>query len=130
MSFAVLSTEMDTRIISFLDHRPLDNMSRTYKYYRQITEPFLYRHLDFEGLDHTAIMQLSVVLTNRRDLASYIKSFKLYDNIKPNGVKTSESFSSQLLKSISDIQNIMVKVLRSDASPADQLQWLRALIAE
>jgi hypothetical protein len=130
MSFAALSTKMDRRIVSFMDHHSLNNMSRTPKYYRQITEPLLYRHLAFERLDHTATMQLSVVLMNRQDLASYIKSFKLdgVDNL--NGVKTSENFSSQLLKSFPNIQNIIVEVLGSDASAADQLRWLHTLVAE
>jgi hypothetical protein len=130
MSFATLSTEMDTRIISFMDRRSLDNMSRTSKYYRQITEPLLYRHLKFKGRDHAAIMHLSVVLTNRQDLANYIKSFKLDGIANQNGRKTSESLSYQLLKSITNINNIIVEVLGSDAPAADKLHWLSALVAE
>jgi hypothetical protein len=100
MSFTALPTELDTRIISFMDHCSLDNMSRTSKYYRQITESFLYRHLDFTDAKNGSIKRLGLALLARRPLARYNTSFACnharYRNVDPDLAKD-EGFSSQML---------------------------------
>jgi hypothetical protein len=132
MSFAALPTELDTRIISFMDHCSLDNMSRSSKYYRQITEPFLYRHLDFTDAKNGSIKRLGLALLARRPLARYITSFACnhdrYGNVDPDLAKD-EGFSSQMLNRLPVVQKLIGELLGPGASAADQLGWLSSLIS-
>lgn len=77
MSFAVLATELDTRIISFLDQSSLSKMSRVSRYYRRIAVPHLYKHIRFVNYNWVAIKWLSLVLAFQPALAMHIKSFTL-----------------------------------------------------
>jgi hypothetical protein len=44
MSLSALSTELDNRILDFLDHDALNAISKISKYYRSVAEPRLYRN--------------------------------------------------------------------------------------
>jgi hypothetical protein len=49
MSLSALSTELDIRIIDFLESSDLSRYSRVTKYYRKLCEERLYADIELEG---------------------------------------------------------------------------------
>jgi hypothetical protein len=47
MSLLALPTELDVRIIGYLDTRDMSRMSRVSKYYRKVSEPLFYEEVAF-----------------------------------------------------------------------------------
>ncbi|KAF2108888.1 hypothetical protein BDV96DRAFT_652493 [Lophiotrema nucula] len=79
MSMASLSTELDTRIASFLgtDTYTLDKLSRVSKYYREITVPILYKDLWFWQGQKDCILCLLRTMVEQPELELHIHSFQL-----------------------------------------------------
>lgn len=84
MSMSTLSTELDTKIAEYLAadeaRDSLGCLSRVSKYYRNLMEPVLYRHLSFSVYDtwcNYRIVYLLFTLLDRNELAKHIKSFML-----------------------------------------------------
>ncbi|PSN72685.1 hypothetical protein BS50DRAFT_671749 [Corynespora cassiicola Philippines] len=98
MGLADLPTELDKHIISYMMKSDLNIMSRVNRYYRQISEPFLYRNIHVCINPTNQVISLLRVITERKELASYIetlvpKGSRLWlDRFTPNpqvrGIKT------------------------------------------
>jgi hypothetical protein len=74
MSLATLSTELDANIVGNLhsDLRALDAMLRTSKYYRTVTERFLYKDIVISSDEVDVAKCLFLTVIDRYDLAFYI----------------------------------------------------------
>lgn len=79
MSFAKLSTELDSKIAGFYlgDTQALSALSKVSKYYRAITEPFLYAEIKTSIYDRYRMQDLLFTVMDREDLALYIKNVKI-----------------------------------------------------
>lgn len=72
MSLEVLPTEVDENIIRRLSKPELDSLSRTSRYYRNLTEPFLYKDLTFSTHHDHKIKRLFLTILERKELAVHI----------------------------------------------------------
>ncbi|KAF1945077.1 hypothetical protein EJ02DRAFT_451912 [Clathrospora elynae] len=77
MSLSALPTELDSRILDFLEHDALNAMLKVSKYYRGVAEPYLYRHLAFTNLQDTEVRALLLGVVSRPLLATHIKFIRL-----------------------------------------------------
>ncbi|KAF2254952.1 hypothetical protein BU26DRAFT_600562 [Trematosphaeria pertusa] len=77
MSLSALPTELDGRIISFLDTTALNALSKVSKYYHKQAKEYLYRDLKFTTHHSVAIKRLARTILSRRELADYIHSVSL-----------------------------------------------------
>jgi hypothetical protein len=75
ISLNKLSTELDENIVRRLARPELDALSRTSKYYRSLTEPYLYRNLVFSKHQAYEIQCLFLTILGRNELAKHIRSF-------------------------------------------------------
>lgn len=105
MSFTALSTELDTKIIEYMqpDRSALEAMSRVSKYYRGIAEPFLYRDLTFRAVHEIQIKRLLLTLLDRPELALFIRSFTLSDHL------TYDSFDTGFYKALDNLAKRLLK---------------------
>jgi hypothetical protein len=77
MSINQLSTELDENIIRRLGVAELNVLSKSSKYYRPLTEPFLYKDFTFPVESHYRIMNLFLTILGRQGLAKLIWTFTL-----------------------------------------------------
>jgi hypothetical protein len=75
MSLEALPTELDLRIIGFLDTKHKSALSRVSKYYRDVAEPLLYERVQLWGHDDHRVRQLLLTLLQRKDLRHLVKEF-------------------------------------------------------
>jgi hypothetical protein len=84
MSMKSLPTEVDLHILEYLcaskDRSALSALSCVSKYWRQETEPFLYRDLKFRASEDINVKRLLLTLLARKELHPHITSFTLADH--------------------------------------------------
>jgi hypothetical protein len=83
-----LSNEIDENIIQRLGLAELNALSKSSKYYRALTEPFIYKELVFHTDNHYKVMQLFLTILGRQNLARYIHKFTLTNEESPNAIAT------------------------------------------
>jgi hypothetical protein len=111
MSLEALPTELDLRIIGFLDTKHKSALSRVSKYYRDVAEPLLYERVQLWGHDDHRVRQLLLTLLQRKDLRHLVKEFCLWHSrsapipllprldkvpISPDGYHLNELFWSHI----------------------------------
>lgn len=76
MSMLSLSTGLDTRILQYLTQPELSSISRTYKAYHVLAEPFLYKDPVFSEDQIFELMCFFLTILRRNKLVEYIRSFR------------------------------------------------------
>ncbi|KAF2651246.1 hypothetical protein K491DRAFT_720033 [Lophiostoma macrostomum CBS 122681] len=131
MSIHALSTELDTRVIELLNgnHKALDAMSRVSKYYRGLSEPFLYRKLKFSTNSERRIHCLFLTILSRKDLAKHIKIFKLIncDDLENPKDNKEESYYRDLLSRMCDIRDTIETISARCVSAKVKALWLSSV---
>lgn len=75
MSFSDLPTELDQQVIEYIENaQDLSSMTQVSKYYRELTEPSLYRHLDLREDDFVGVCRLLDTIIRRPILTEFIES--------------------------------------------------------
>lgn len=77
MSMGMLSTELDNNVAQHLVIKELSALSRTFKYYRALAEPHLYKDVLFSTEQIYRIWFLLCTIVQRPSLAEHIRSFTL-----------------------------------------------------
>lgn len=72
-----LPTELDLRILQFLDTIDISRVTRVSKYYRKIAEPLLYESVTFWQIDGDRIRFLLDTILSSTELCPLIKRFSL-----------------------------------------------------
>jgi len=75
-----LSTELDTKIATFLDTRSLSSFSKVSKYYRSVAESILYKDIVLKDYDEYTLKRLFLTLLARKELALYILSMTVVEH--------------------------------------------------
>jgi hypothetical protein len=78
-----LPTELDIKILSYLDDEDLACVTRVSKYYRKIGEPILYATIYLWEHEDYRIKQLLLTLLHRHDLCGAMRTFRLYNRSRP-----------------------------------------------
>jgi hypothetical protein len=78
-----LPTELDIKILSYLDDEDLACVTRVSKYYRKIGEPILYATIYLWEHEDYRIKQLLLTLLHRHDLRGAMRTFRLYNRSRP-----------------------------------------------
>jgi hypothetical protein len=128
MSLSTLLTELDVRIILFLEHGSLDKMSKVSKYYREVTEPLLYCHLRLNHMAYHKIKRLCCTLLKRLELAAYPRSFELY--ARHRILRTDprpEKFAQELLEILPIMQERSRTLLGKDSPSSVHAEWIASL---
>ena len=107
-----LSTELDTKIATFLDTRSLSAFSKVSKYYRSVAEPILYKDIVLKEYDEYTLKRLFLTLLARKELALHILSMTVVEH---GGVEQSreqkEKNNMDLWANTSAIQKTIADVL-------------------
>ncbi|KAF2818685.1 hypothetical protein CC86DRAFT_433211 [Ophiobolus disseminans] len=75
-----LSTELDVIVVGYLDPSAIEPMTHVSKYYRELAEPRLYRHVCFAATQGRRITQFLLTLLERPDLRPQVESIELYSH--------------------------------------------------
>jgi hypothetical protein len=97
MSLLDLPMELDDHIIGYLDMADTNSISRVDKYYRKLSEPHLYEHLNVRKNNPRRLRLLLRILLCRKDLRPLIKGPVLH-------LSHDESLTLQLLTPPDDRQ--------------------------
>jgi hypothetical protein len=127
MSLPALSTELDNRILDFLDYDALNAISKISKYYRSVAEARLYRNLHLDSAHIKIVQALLLTLVSRPDLAAHIASIKLSSLTRASDEANHEGFYQRSLQQIPAVQAAMA-VMRGPGVPAKLLvDWMGAV---
>jgi hypothetical protein len=123
-----LSTELDDRILDFLDHDALNAVSKVSKYYRAIAEPHLYRSLLFSDNQVKAIHALFLTLISCPDLATHIRLISVsHVNCGPNLIPDNETFYEKFCQKLPVIHHAMTVLLGTGAPMRLLVGWMGAI---
>jgi hypothetical protein len=130
MSLPALSTELDDRIVSFLEHKAINAISKVSRYYHRVAEPHLYHTLEFKDNQHLKSLRLLLTIVSRPKLAAYITILRLTPANRRQHLDTimkDEHLYTRLRDRLQDIQKALQDTSKSP--PPKQLlsQWLSAI---
>jgi hypothetical protein len=109
-----LSTEIDEHIIGRLDKAALDALSQTSKYYRTLAEAHLYRDLTFSINRPCSITLLCFTLLKRPELALYIQSFSLNEEMhNQRFLAFTDNFYNEFWNTVTVVKNAIDNITMS-----------------
>jgi hypothetical protein len=126
-SLSSLSTELDERILAFLDHGALNAVSKVSKYYRAIAEPHLYGDLRFNDTQVKALKALMLTVISRLDLAAHIQIIRFSQHFRELDEADDEAFYQRFLHEMPAVQAAMVVMLGPGAPAKLLVDWVGAV---
>ncbi len=135
MSLNALPTELDERLLGYLDRKELSAVSKISKYYRHITEPRLYSDIKFSSDEQAAVRWLIITLLERPQLAAFIKAVGLSKPDYPQDAAIRRGVSGELalriLQLLPKIRNVIRNSLRGKGEKDSSLrdEWLDAIVS-
>lgn len=132
MSLKALPTELDERILGFLDREDLSVISQTSQYYQEIAEPHLYRRIVFAANQNHNAWRLLLTLLSRRGLAAHIEEVEVARSLRPQPTRErwSNKDTQRLEAALPSIQSAIAAILgRHYAKSGIRMAWLASVIA-
>lgn len=136
MSIDALPTELDNRILTFLDHDALNTVSKISNTYGRVAEPYLYRHIKHTTSHEVNMRWLIVTLLHRPELAAHIKTIEFFEDHRTrDGIfidaQRTVQLSILLEQAVDKLHQTIRNMLGSKADKAElQVSWLGAILAD
>ncbi|KAF2108791.1 hypothetical protein BDV96DRAFT_605236 [Lophiotrema nucula] len=132
MSMLKLSSELDGRILSFLegDRSALNSLSRVSKYYRGLAIPYLYKNLHFDTAQEDRIHYLLFTLLENPELALHVKTFALNTAPTLPPDKKNTAYYAELWDSVNCIRHTINDLGRHYLPIQVLLQWNSSVFAQ
>ncbi|KAF2651245.1 hypothetical protein K491DRAFT_682343 [Lophiostoma macrostomum CBS 122681] len=132
MAIQALSTELDTCIIELLvaDRQALTALCLVSRYYREISEPFLYRDITFGTSDDVGIKLLFLTLLQRKELAGHISTFTLVPSesrIQVPGHSNARDLSHEIWRDLGRIHQTIHDIGGPSMDPTFGLTWMNKI---
>ncbi|KAF2833105.1 hypothetical protein CC86DRAFT_376336 [Ophiobolus disseminans] len=111
MSLDALSTELDDEIVRRLAKSELEALSRTTKYYRALSEPYLYKNPEFATNEARRIILLFQTIVRRQELAKYIRSFTVTPDQGLNAHSTfTQADDTEMWQNVTIVKEVIAKI--------------------
>jgi hypothetical protein len=130
MSLNKLSTELDENIVRHLARAELDALSRTNKYYRSLTEPYLYKDPVFSKHQAYEMQCLFLTILGRHELVKHIRSFTMTTHeVGMRARSSGRGFCSEILGHTSVVTQLIQTIIGRLADAQFAMRWLSRIFS-